>query len=200
MHGDSLLVQNSIRIARRSKRLLALVLVAAFSIQAVSCGTIIHPERWGQPHTGPLDPSVVILDGLGVLLFVIPGVVAFVVDFSTGAIYLPGPPAYYPAPPGGYPPPPSYPPPPYPPPGAYPSTVAPSQSSSSNYPPPPPSPTGVPMTRIDVAPTLLNKDKIREVIRAQTGRDVDLDGPDVGVQRVQSVDDASRLINQARQP
>jgi hypothetical protein len=29
------------------------------------------------------------LDGLGLLLFVVPGVIAFVVDFSTGAIYLP---------------------------------------------------------------------------------------------------------------
>ncbi len=111
MRGDSPLVRQSIRFARRTKRPLALVLTAALSIQAVSCGTIIHPERWGQPRTGPLDPSIVILDGLGVLLFVIPGVVAFVVDFSTGAIYLPGPAAYYPAPPGGYPPPPSYPPP-----------------------------------------------------------------------------------------
>jgi hypothetical protein len=194
MRGDSPLVQVSIHFARRAKRPLALVLSAALSIQAVSCGTIIHPERWGQPRTGPIDPSIVILDGLGVLLFVIPGVVAFVVDFSTGAIYLPGPPGYYPAPPGGYPPPPSY-----PPPGAYPAAgnyAAPGTSSA--YPPPPP--TGVPMTRIDVDPTQLNKDKIQAVIRAQTGRDVNLDDPDVAVERVPNVDDASRLLNAARQP
>ena len=30
------------------------------------------------------------LDGIGLLLFIIPGVIAFAVDFSTGAIYLPG--------------------------------------------------------------------------------------------------------------
>jgi hypothetical protein len=56
------------------------------------------------------------------------------------------------------------------------------------------------MTRIDVDPTQLNKDKIQAVIRAQTGRDVNLDDPDVAVQPVPNVDDASRLLNAARQP
>lgn len=55
---------------------------------ASGCGTIIHPERRGQP-TGRLDPAIVLLDGLGLLLFFIPGIIAFAVDFSTGAIYLP---------------------------------------------------------------------------------------------------------------
>lgn len=34
--------------------------------------------------------SVILLDGLGLLVFFLPGVVAFAVDFATGAIYLPG--------------------------------------------------------------------------------------------------------------
>jgi hypothetical protein len=55
---------------------------------AVGCGTILHPERRGQP-AGTLDPGVVLLDGLGLLLFLVPGVIAFAVDFATGAIYLP---------------------------------------------------------------------------------------------------------------
>jgi hypothetical protein len=50
------------------------------------------------------------------------------------------------------------------------------------------------MTRIDVDPTLLTKEKIQAVVRAQTGREIDLDGPDVRVQRVQNVDEASRLL------
>lgn len=54
-----------------------------------SCGTLIHPERVGQPRTGRLDTSVVLLNGIGLLLFLIPGVIAFVIDFGTGAIYLP---------------------------------------------------------------------------------------------------------------
>ena len=52
------------------------------------CGTILYPERRGQ-RTGTLDTGVVVLDGLGLLLFFVPGVIAFAVDFSTGAIYLP---------------------------------------------------------------------------------------------------------------
>jgi len=52
------------------------------------CGTILYPERRGQPH-GKLDWGVVAMDGVGLLLFFVPGVIAFAVDFATGAIYLP---------------------------------------------------------------------------------------------------------------
>lgn len=185
MRGDSLLNRELIRFVHRIKRPLSLVLAAAISLQSASCGTIIHPERWGQPRTGALDPSIVILDGLGVLLFVVPGIVAFVVDFSTGAIYLPGP-AYYPAPPGVYPPSGAY-----PPQGAY---RVPASPPGVGAPPAP-----VPMTRIDNDPATLNKEKIQAIVRAQTGRDIDLDAPNVGVQRVNSVDDASRALNAARE-
>jgi hypothetical protein len=53
-----------------------------------SCGTLLYPERRGQP-AGRLDAGVVVLDGLGLLVFLVPGVIAFAVDFATGAIYLP---------------------------------------------------------------------------------------------------------------
>jgi hypothetical protein len=65
--------------------LLSLLLVLPFS----SCGTLMFKERQGQPHQSSLDPNVVIMDSLGLLLFVLPGLVAFGVDFSTQAIYLP---------------------------------------------------------------------------------------------------------------
>tara|TARA_R110000824_G_scaffold251955_2_gene440584 strand:- start:2991 stop:3428 length:438 start_codon:yes stop_codon:yes gene_type:complete len=61
------------------------VLAAALS----GCGTLLYPERKGQSG-GRIDPSVAILDGIGLLLFLIPGLVAFAVDFSNGTIYLPG--------------------------------------------------------------------------------------------------------------
>jgi hypothetical protein len=64
-------------------------LLASLGPLAPSCGTLIHPERVGQPRMGRIDPAVAILDGLGLLLFLIPGIIAFVVDFSTGAIFLP---------------------------------------------------------------------------------------------------------------
>jgi hypothetical protein len=57
------------------------------------CGMLLHPERRNQPPGGRLDWAIVALDAVGLLLFFIPGVVAFAVDFTTGAIYLP-PPGY----------------------------------------------------------------------------------------------------------
>lgn len=61
------------------------------------CGLLLYPERRGQPG-GRLDWGVVLLDGIGLLLFFIPGVIAFAVDFATGAIYLPPDPPPYPLP------------------------------------------------------------------------------------------------------
>lgn len=55
---------------------------------AAGCGTMLYPERRGQP-AGQLDWGIVLLDGIGLLLFFIPGVIAFAVDFATGTIYLP---------------------------------------------------------------------------------------------------------------
>ena len=67
---------------------------AAGSLSLVAgCGMILHPERRGQPPGGGLDWGIVALDGIGLLLFFIPGVIAFAVDFATGAIFLP-PPGY----------------------------------------------------------------------------------------------------------
>ncbi len=65
--------------------LLAFVLV----IQLSACGTIFYPERKGLSG-GRLDPAVVVLDGLGLIFFLIPGLVALGVDFYNGTIYLPG--------------------------------------------------------------------------------------------------------------
>lgn len=52
------------------------------------CGTILYPDRIGQSR-GPLDWKVVALDTVGLLLFLVPGVIAFIVDFHNGTIYLP---------------------------------------------------------------------------------------------------------------
>lgn len=45
-------------------------------------------ERNGQ-DSGKIDPNVVLMDGIGLLFFILPGLVAYGVDFATGAIYLP---------------------------------------------------------------------------------------------------------------
>jgi hypothetical protein len=70
------------------KRVAVSVLSAGILLQSVSCGTILHPERRGQPP-GRLDPGIVVLDAVGLIFFFIPGIIAFAVDFSNGTIYLP---------------------------------------------------------------------------------------------------------------
>lgn len=71
------------------KKSITLSIVAAFVIQLAACGTIMHPERKGQ-KSGQLDTSIVVLDAIGLLFFLVPGVIAFAVDFNNGTIYLPG--------------------------------------------------------------------------------------------------------------
>ncbi len=58
-------------------------------LSSLGCGTILYPERRGQ-RGGRIDPGVAVLDGVGLLFFIIPGVIAFAVDFGNGCIYLPG--------------------------------------------------------------------------------------------------------------
>lgn len=73
---------------RDLSRAVARVIIAALLLQSMACGTILHPERRGQ-RGGRIDPGIAILDGIGLLFFIIPGVIAFAVDFSNGTIYLP---------------------------------------------------------------------------------------------------------------
>ena len=58
-------------------------------VQLVGCGTLMYPERRGQ-RGGRIDAGVAVLDGIGLLFFIIPGIIAYAVDFSNGTIYLPG--------------------------------------------------------------------------------------------------------------
>lgn len=70
------------------RRIAGGAIAAVLVLQLSGCGTILYPERRNQP-AGKLDTDVVLLDGIGLLIFLIPGVIAFAVDFATGAIYLP---------------------------------------------------------------------------------------------------------------
>jgi len=69
------------------KKIFSIIIVAILFLTS-SCGTILYPERRGQV-SGRIDVGVAVLDGIGVLVFIIPGLIAFAVDFTTGAIYLP---------------------------------------------------------------------------------------------------------------
>ena len=64
------------------------IVIALVSLALISCGTILYPERRNQ-NPGRIDVGVALLDGFWLLVGIIPGVIAFAVDFSTGAIYLP---------------------------------------------------------------------------------------------------------------
>jgi hypothetical protein len=65
------------------------VICGILIFQLIGCGTIMYPERKGQ-RGGKIDPGVAILDGIGLLFFLVPGIIAFAVDFNNGTIYLPG--------------------------------------------------------------------------------------------------------------
>ena len=70
------------------RRFLRLGIAGTLSVGSGGCGTILYPERIGQPP-GMLDWKVVALDTIGLLLFLVPGVIAVVVDFYNHTIYLP---------------------------------------------------------------------------------------------------------------
>ena len=74
---------------RSFRHALILTLVACLLLQMAACGVIIHPERKGQTTRDRIDPAIAILDGIGLLFFIIPGLVAYAVDFHYGTIYLP---------------------------------------------------------------------------------------------------------------
>ncbi|HBC55870.1 MAG TPA: polyribonucleotide nucleotidyltransferase [Gammaproteobacteria bacterium] len=71
-----------------SRKIVSFVSMSMIVVQLIGCGTLLYPERRGQT-TGQIDWAVVGMDAVGVLFFLLPGMVAFGVDFYTGAIYLP---------------------------------------------------------------------------------------------------------------
>ena len=64
----------------------ALAAVLGTASGAASCGYLLHPERRGNSG-GTMDGGTLVMDLLWLLPGVVPGVVALVVDFSSGAIY-----------------------------------------------------------------------------------------------------------------
>ena len=73
---------------RTQSRVIGGVLTVALLTQLTACGTLFFPERRGQIE-GRIDPVVAGLNAVGILFYVIPGLIAFGIDFATGAIYLP---------------------------------------------------------------------------------------------------------------
>jgi hypothetical protein len=70
-------------------RIFDTTVIALLVFQLTGCGTLLYPERKGQ-KSGRIDMGVFLLDAVGLLFFLIPGIIAFCVDFNNGTIYLPG--------------------------------------------------------------------------------------------------------------
>lgn len=73
---------------RPTLRLCSGLLAASLVVQLAGCGTLFYPDRRGQID-GRIDPAVAALNAVGLLIYLVPGIIAFAVDFATGAIYLP---------------------------------------------------------------------------------------------------------------
>lgn len=70
------------------KKTLLATCLAGTMVVSSGCGLLLYPERQGQT-SGKIDPVVVGLDMLGLVFFIVPGLVAFAIDYSSGTIYLP---------------------------------------------------------------------------------------------------------------
>lgn len=70
------------------KNFVLTLFIATMVLETSGCGTIFRPERKGQKD-GKIDLMIALLDGIGLLFFIIPGVIAYAVDFADGTIYLP---------------------------------------------------------------------------------------------------------------
>ncbi|WP_053979916.1 hypothetical protein [Marinagarivorans algicola] len=71
------------------KKMMGGVAIAAILMNTAGCGTFLHPERQGQTG-GNIDMKIVALNGIGLFFYLVPGLVAFAIDFHQGTIYLPG--------------------------------------------------------------------------------------------------------------
>ncbi len=81
------------KLNRRVIRIISVILFPVMVMQMASCGTLLYPERRHSdiqvdPKGRRIDPAVAALDAVCLVFFIIPGIVAFAVDFATGAIYL----------------------------------------------------------------------------------------------------------------
>lgn len=76
-------------MVKKVMKTLNVLISTVLVFQLSGCGTILYPERKGQ-KSGRIDIGVAVLDGIGLLFFLIPGIIAYAVDFNNGTIYLPG--------------------------------------------------------------------------------------------------------------
>ena len=67
----------------------AATLLTLVNLPVSGCGYFLYPERRGN-QSGSIHAPTMVMDLLWLLAGIVPGVVALVVDFSSGAIYVQG--------------------------------------------------------------------------------------------------------------
>jgi hypothetical protein len=73
----------------RTIRALAATTLLTTAVGSFGCGYLLYPERRGQ-QSGRIDSGTMVMDLLWLLPGIVPGVIALVVDFSSGGIYVRG--------------------------------------------------------------------------------------------------------------
>ena len=73
----------------RTLRIIAATAALTTAGGSVGCGYLLYPERRGA-QSGTIDSGTMVMDLLWLLPGILPGVVALIVDFSSGAIYVRG--------------------------------------------------------------------------------------------------------------
>ena len=68
-------------------RAIAATALIATATCSIGCGYFLYPERRGSPG-GRIDGGTMVMDLLWLIPGVVPGVVALIVDFSSGAMYV----------------------------------------------------------------------------------------------------------------
>lgn len=151
-----------------------------FGCSLTGCGTLLKNERVGQPHSNQLDWRIAALNGLGLLLFFVPGVIAFAVDFWTGAIYLPLEEHYPGYGAGGGEPHPA------------PMSDMPMQESLQLAPP-----GGLGLKRVVIPRNELQQSRIQQVVAEHVGRQVRLDDHKMRVHELARIEDFGTALQLA---
>src|SRR3954466_11119620 len=76
-------------MTNRFVRAIAVSTMLTVGSGSVGCGYFLHPERRGT-QSGVIDGATMVMDILWLIPGIIPGVIALVVDFSSGGIYASG--------------------------------------------------------------------------------------------------------------
>ena len=71
------------------KKIISILMVICFVNLSACVGTLFKRNQIYKVHSKKLDWFIVAVDSFFLLFFIVPGIVALAVDYSTGTLYLP---------------------------------------------------------------------------------------------------------------